>query len=120
MPRRHQGSASCHTEFRRTHCHMYPGPSQRGYLVCRSSAAARDNRSCMTHPTPLGGRLSSNKGDHGLLEVLLNEFRGVFLGGAANFADHYYWSGSWIRVEGAQNVDKARANSWVAADTHTC
>src|SRR5262245_8080033 len=71
----------------------------------------------MTHPPPGRGGRAGDEADHGLLVAGLDEELGaVFLGAAADFADHDDRLGGVVGEEQRQRIDEIRAVDRIAAD----
>src|SRR6185437_767003 len=70
----------------RAHRDADAGGLERRNLVSRSAMPARDDRTRMAHPPPLGRGLPGDECDHWFFEILLDVRRRLFLGSAADLA----------------------------------
>src|SRR5215210_7933086 len=70
----------------------------------------------MPHSPSLGGGLSGDEPNDGLLHVFLYERGGVLLVSSANLSDHDDGIGSAVGLECLQAVDEVCADDWIAAD----
>src|SRR5262249_2585089 len=100
----------------RTLDHLHARGGERSHLLGGSTLSARDDGARMTHAAPGRRGLSGNEADDGLLDLLLDPGGGIFLGAAADFADHDYRVGLRILAEQLQRVDVRRADQRIAAD----
>src|SRR5262249_49071939 len=95
---------------------LYARGGQRGPFFCRGSPAPPEDGAPLTHPSAGRRGLSRDEGDDRLPEVRLDPRGGVFLGAAADLADHDHRVGVRIVREQLQRVDVGRADERVAAD----
>src|SRR5215467_1252723 len=101
------GGASYDVNARRSH---------RGHLLCGGPFAAGDDRAGVAHATSGRRGLAADEADHGLLDVLLDVFGGLFFGRAADLADHHDGVGVGVVVEQFDGVALRRADDRIAAD----
>src|ERR1700730_14262836 len=92
---------------------------ERRHLFGRGALAACDDRAGVAHTAPGGRRLTGDKADDRLLEVALDPRGRVFLGGAADLADHDHGVGLGIVAKKLQRIDVRRADEWIPADADT-
>src|SRR5574341_2133425 len=59
------------------------------HLLRRRALPARDDRAGVAHAAARRGRLAADEADDGLSDLGLDERRGLFLGRAADLADHH-------------------------------
>src|SRR5579884_68906 len=88
-------------------------------LFDRSSRAAGDDGAGVPHAAAGRGGLPGNESGHGLVHVLLDEFRGLFFRIAADLADHHDGSGLRVLVKQTNGVHKAGADDGIAANADT-
>ena len=70
----------------------------------------------MSHAATGRGGLAGDEPDDGLPDVVADERRGLFLGGAADLADQHDRVGRGVILEETEGVDEARADQRIAAD----
>src|ERR1700704_6660632 len=91
-----------------------------GDLGFRVALAARDDGAGMPHAPPGRGGAGGDEADHRFLApapgLVLEELGGVFLGGAADLADHDDRFGRLVAQEHLQHVDELGALDRIAAD----
>ena len=85
---------------------MHPRRRQRGHLLCRGALPTCNDRPCVAHPSTRGCGLAGDESHDRLLERLLNECGGFFLGGAADFANHDHGFRRTVVGEEAERVDE--------------
>ena len=67
---------------------LTPAARERGHLLGGRAFAARDDRAGVAHPSPGRRGLAGDEADDRLLEMRLDPRRRLFLGGAADLANH--------------------------------
>jgi hypothetical protein len=92
------------------------GGAERVELGLGGALAARDDGAGVAHPLARGGGDAGDEADDGLLDVGLDEGGAVFLGRAADLADHDDALGLGVLVEEGEAVDEVGAVDRVAAD----
>src|SRR5690606_9495623 len=94
----------------------HAGLLHRGELALRGARAARGDRAGVAHALALGRGRAGDEADHRLGHVLGDVLGRLFLGGAADLADHDDALGLLVRLEQLQAVDEVEAVDRVAAD----
>ncbi len=84
------------------------------------AAAAADDRPCMPHSASRWGGQAGDKSDHRLGDLLGDEFRRFFLGGAAEFANRDDTGGSRILLESLKAVDEVGAVYRIPSNPDAC
>ena len=95
----------------------YTGRFERGHLLDRRAATARDDRSGVPHLLARRRGASGDEPDDRLGDVLLDELRRDLFVGAADLADHDDRFGGRIILEEGEDVDERRADDRVATDS---
>src|SRR3989338_5739458 len=87
------------SDLHQASCHGNPGRFKGGDLFPRCSLAAGDDRPGMPHPFARRGGDPGDKRDDRLFDMSPNELSRLFLGTAADLADHYDRLGPLVLVE---------------------
>src|SRR5437867_3150952 len=95
----------------------HAGLAQRGDLLRRRSLSPRDDRPRVTHPAARWSGPSRNEGHERLREALAHPARRLLLRRAPDLADHHDRARLGVLSEEREDVDEARADDRVAADS---
>src|SRR5690606_16023016 len=94
------------------------GLLHRGELARRGALATRGDRTGVAHALAFRGTGAGDETDHRLGHVLGDELGRLFLGAAADLADHDDAFGLLIVLEQLQAIDEVQAVNRVAANTN--
>ena len=90
------------------------GRGERGHLLGGRALSSGDDGAGVAHPAPGRRGLTGDERHDRLLEIRLDPRRRLFLGAAADLADHDHRFGIGVGREQLQRVDVGRADQRIA------